>query len=157
MPFIQNCAASDVATGYHDNPGDNAMLIQITDPASWRAKPKHTFKEVYHFEFLDVEEHDHVDDPAMKISDQQAAELVRMLMRAKDQNMNVIVHCFAGICRSGAVCEVGVMMGFDETHHYRQPNLLVKHKMMQVLGWTYDPAEKEDPDAWRQYKTEWDV
>jgi hypothetical protein len=55
--------------------------------------------------------------------------------------MNVIVHCVAGVCRSGAVCEIGVMMGFDDTEAFRSPNLLVKHRMMKHLGWTYDPNE----------------
>jgi hypothetical protein len=53
----------------------------------------------------------------------------------------VIVHCVAGVCRSGAVCEVGVIMGFDDTEVFRSPNLLVKHKMMKVLGWLYDEQE----------------
>jgi predicted protein tyrosine phosphatase len=55
--------------------------------------------------------------------------------------MDVIVHCFAGICRSGAVCELGVMMGFQDTERFRQPNLLVKNRMMKALGWTYDGEE----------------
>jgi hypothetical protein len=55
--------------------------------------------------------------------------------------MNVVVHCFAGICRSGAVTEVGVMMGFEDTGRFRAPNLLVKHRMMRALGWTYDADE----------------
>ena len=56
--------------------------------------------------------------------------------------MNVVVHCHAGVCRSGAVAEVGVMLGFDDSESFRSPNLLVKHKMMKVLGWTYDENEK---------------
>ena len=55
--------------------------------------------------------------------------------------MQVVVHCHAGVCRSGAVCEIGVMMGFNDTEVFRSPNLLVKHKMMQVLGWLYDEQE----------------
>ena len=55
--------------------------------------------------------------------------------------MNVVVHCVAGVCRSGAVCEIGVMMGFRDTEVFRSPNLLVKHKMMKVLGWLYDEQE----------------
>ena len=61
MPWIQNISLSDVRRGFHIEPGSNAMLIQITDPASWRPTPKHQFKEVHHFEFLDVEAGDHVD------------------------------------------------------------------------------------------------
>ena len=55
--------------------------------------------------------------------------------------MNVIVHCHAGVCRSGAVAELGVMLGFKDTESFRSPNLLVKHKMMKALGWTYDENE----------------
>ena len=65
--------------------------------------------------------------------------------------MNVVVHCYAGICRSGAVCEVGVMMGFNDTERFRSPNLLVKHRMMKALGWTYDENEKPNIDDWRTF------
>lgn len=145
MPFIQNAAADDMAKAYHKDPGPNAMLIQISDPASWKPTPKHQFKEIYQFEFLDVEMNDHVDDEAMKCSEDQATDLAALLAHALENDMNVIVHCYAGICRSGAVCEVGVMMGFDDTGRYRQPNLLVKHRMMKSLGWSYDEAEQSAP------------
>ena len=148
MPWIENVAATDVSTRFHHDAGENSMLIQIMDPApSWWPTPAHNFKEVHRFEFLDAEDSDGFPDEA-KISDAQAAELVRLLQHAWTNRMNVVVHCFAGICRSGAVCEIGVMMGFDDTERFRQPNLRVKHKMMKVLGWTYDENERPDPDAW---------
>lgn len=150
MPWIENVAATDISTRFHHDAGDNSMLIQIMDTGtSWWPNPVHNFKETHRFEFLDVERDDIVADEEMKISDIQAAELVRLLKHALANRMNVVVHCFAGICRSGAVCEIGVMMGFDDTERFRQPNLLVKHKMMKELGWTYDENEKSDPDAWR--------
>lgn len=150
MPWIENVAATDISTRFHHDAGDNSMLIQIMDTGtSWWPNPVHNFKEIHRFEFLDVERDDIVADEEMKISDVQAAELVRLLKHALANRMNVVVHCFAGICRSGAVCEIGVMMGFDDTERFRQPNLLVKHKMMKELGWTYDENEKSDPDAWR--------
>jgi hypothetical protein len=90
---------------------------------------------------LDVEEKDEVLEEAMKCSHEQAAELVRLLQHALANRMNVVVHCVAGVCRSGAVCEVGVMMGFTDCEGFRSPNLLVKHRMMKVLGWTYDENE----------------
>jgi hypothetical protein len=55
--------------------------------------------------------------------------------------MDVVVHCHAGVCRSGAVCEVGVMMGFQDTYVFRAPNLLVKHGMMRTLGMLYSDDE----------------
>ena len=67
-----------------------------------------------------------------------------MLFRSQHalaNRMNVVVHCHAGVCRSGAVCEIGVMLGFDDTEAFRSPNLLVKHRMMKQLGWTYDENE----------------
>lgn len=150
MPWIENVAAADISTRFHHDAGDNSMLIQIMDTGtSWWPNPVHNFKETHRFEFLDVERDDIVADEEMKISDIQAAELVRLLKHALANRMNVVVHCFAGICRSGAVCEIGVMMGFDDTERFRQPNLLVKHKMMKELGWTYDENEKSDPDLWR--------
>ena len=113
------------------------MLISITDPAGWKPNPKHNFKEVHEFEFLDAEDEDGFPDEC-KIQDEQAENIIALLNRAKENHMNVVVHCFAGICRSGAVVEVAEMMGFTPTDRYRQPNLRVKHKLMKVLGLTYE-------------------
>ena len=138
--WIQNVALADIPKKHHVAVGENSMLIQIVDPAMEFPTPAHKFKEVHQFEFLDLER----DDPwgeEFKITDAQAVELVRLLQHALDNRMDVIVHCVAGVCRSGAVCEVGVMMGFQDTESFRSPNLMVKHKMMKVLGWTYDEDE----------------
>jgi len=48
--------------------------------------------------------------------------------------MNVIVHCIAGLCRSGAVTEVGLMMGFEGGKNPRMPNTYVKRELMKKLG-----------------------
>jgi predicted protein tyrosine phosphatase len=136
--FIENVSKQDVALGWHMDAGPNAMLIRIQDPATFFGKIARAemFKEVHEFEFLDAEDEDGFEDEA-KISDEQAAELVRLLQRAQENHMNVVVHCHAGICRSGAVVEVASMMGFTPADRLRIPNMRVKHKMMQVLGWTY--------------------
>ena len=152
MPWIENVAAADIPTRFHHEPGPNSMLISITDPASWRPTPAHKFKEQHNFEFLDIELHDHADDEAMRCSQERANELVRLLQHALENRMNVVVHCYAGVCRSGAVCEVGVMLGFEDTGRFRGPNLLVKHRMMKALGWTYDENEKPNIDDWRNFR-----
>ena len=141
MPWIQNVALSDIKKGFHIDPGVNAMLIQICDPPGDFPTPKYAFKEVHQFQFLDVEINDVVLEEEMRCSQEQANELVCLLQHALSNRMNVIVHCHAGVCRSGAVCEVGVMLGFDDTEVFRSPNLLVKHRMMKALGWTYDENE----------------
>lgn len=139
--WIENCSMSDIHLGHHSDLGENVMLIRIQDPATEFCPTKRQFKEVHCFEFLDAEDEDGFEED-FKISDEQAQEIVRLLQRAMDNSMNVLVHCHAGICRSGAVVEVGTMMGFTATERYRQPNLRIKHKMMKALGWTYDTDEK---------------
>lgn len=127
--FIENASRFDVSTGLHSDPGKNSMLIQISDLLSEHPTPKRKFKETYGFHFEDIEE-----DEEWAISDEQAKEIADLLLRAKENCMNVIVHCHAGLCRSGAVTEVGIMLGFNETHKVRLPNNLVKKKLMKVLG-----------------------
>lgn len=149
--WIQNISLADVAKGHHFDAGPNSMLIQILDPAMEFPVPLYKFKETHQFEFLDLEQDDRFGEE-FKITDEQAEKLVRLLEHAKANHMNVIVHCHAGVCRSGAVCEVGVMMGFDDTEAFRSPNLLVKHKMMRVLGMTYDENE---PHTINGITTDW--
>ena len=141
MPWIQNVALSDIPKGHHVAVGENSMLIQIVDPDMQFPTSLHTFKEVHQFKFLDIEANDVTIDETFRCSDEQAAELVRLLQHAFEHRMDVVVHCHAGICRSGAVCEIGVMLGFDDTEAFRSPNLLVKHRMMRALGWLYDEQE----------------
>lgn len=153
--WIQNISLADVRKGFHFEPGENAMLIQIVDPPGDFPIPKYKFKEVHQFQFLDVEEDDFVLEEEMRCSHEQAAELVRLLQHAFDQHMNVVVHCVAGVCRSGAVCEIGVMMGFRDTEVFRSPNLLVKHRMMKALGWTYDANEPHTINGVKFEYDEW--
>ena len=157
--WIENVAAADVPKKWHHDAGPNSMLIQIMDPAAgWWPTPAHEFREVHRFEFLDAEDKDGYPEEA-KISDAQAQEIVGLLKHAQDNRMNVVVHCMAGICRSGAVAEVGVMMGFRDCERTRIPNLRVKQKLMKALGWTYDSDEKpyDYQNDWRNIKTGWDI
>ena len=149
--WIQNVALADIPKGHHIDVGANSMLIQIVDPAMEFPIPKHEFKEIHQFEFLDLENEDDMPDAVeFMITDAQAAQLVALLQRALDKHMSVIVHCHAGICRSGAVAEIGVMMGFEDAKAFRAPNLRVKHKMLRALGWYYDESEVST-DNWQSY------
>lgn len=142
MPWIQNISLSAVIRGHHYDPGVNSMLIQIVDPGVEFPEPKYAFKERHQFFFLDIEANDQSIDESWRCSPGQAQQLTQCLQHALDNSMNVIVHCHAGVCRSGAVVEVGVMMGFQDTADFRSPNLLVKHLMMESLGLSFDPLEK---------------
>lgn len=127
--FIENASRFDVATGFHANAGENSMLIQISDLLSEHPTPKMKFKEVHGFQFEDIEE-----DEEWAISDEQAKAIADLLRKAYNTNMNVIVHCHAGLCRSGAVVECGIMLGFNHPERLRLPNSLVKRKIMKALG-----------------------
>lgn len=133
MPFIQNVSMIDVINGNHKMMESTKVLIQIVDirhpefPDSFAH-----FDKVFQFKFNDVEFE--VDGEWEKsITDEQAVELVTILSDALNNGHDVIVHCHAGICRSGAVVEVGTVMGFEDTRVHRLPNCLVKKKMLKAF------------------------
>lgn len=131
--WIENVSLEDIKKGIHYDAGPNAMLIQIVDPGTEWPQPKYAFKKVRQYSFLDVEDEGHFTYAAA-ITDGDAENIAADLLYARDNSMNVIVHCHAGLCRSGAVAEVGTMLGFQDTEKLRIPNLMVKHKLMTVLG-----------------------
>lgn len=149
-PWIQNISKANVRTGNHSDPGSNSMLIQICDPPGDFPTPKYKFKEVYKFDFLDIEADGMSnnglgtmeDMSEFAITDEQAKGIAQALQKAFENNMNVVVHCHAGVCRSGAVVEVGILMGFEDTNVYRSPNALVKNKIIEHLDL---PKEYKSP------------
>jgi predicted protein tyrosine phosphatase len=154
MPWIENVACTDIPIANHHDAGLNSMLIQIMDPATFFPEPKHLFKEVYAFEFLDQEDDDLVKDPNLEgalIIEEQAKELVRLLRHALEKRMNVVVHCFAGLCRSGAVAEIGIKMGFDDVGNFKSPNTRVMRMMMAELELPYEVTEHNWREDYRQY------
>ena len=131
-PWIHNCSLQDVARGFNFNAGFNSMLIQIVDPCMEFPEPIHKFREIHKFEFLDLEEQDPWGHE-FKITSDQAAQLAALLQHALENKMNVVVHCVAGVSRSGAVCEAGVELGFRDFGEFRSPNQMVKTKIMENL------------------------
>lgn len=135
VPWIENISLDDVRKGYHYDPGFNSMLIQIVDPGVEFPEPKYQFRKTHQFYFLDVDDTDHDKfyfDAA--ITNEDAKGIAAALQEAWAEGMNVVVHCHMGVCRSGAVAEVGTMLGFRDTEKYRIPNLMVKRKLMEQLG-----------------------
>ena len=134
-PWIENISLDAVKKGHHNDAGANSMLIQIVDPGVEFPTPKYSFKEVRQFFFLDVDDSDH-DKFYFEaaITNADAKGIAEALQHAWKNHMNVIVHCHMGVSRSGAVAEVGTMIGFEDTEKFRAPNLLVKRKLMYYLG-----------------------
>jgi len=132
-PFIENVSYDNIKRAFHYDPGPNSVLIQITDPnMSGFPFPKYKFKEIHQFKFWDQDEEGYEGN----FTREQAKEIVHILKSALDNHSNVIVHCHAGMCRSGAVVEAGISIGFMETDRYRQPNILVKRLLMEQLNET---------------------
>ena len=134
-PWIENIGIDEVRKGYHYDPGVNSMLIQIVDPGTEFPTPKHEFRRVHRFFFLDVE--DNEQDGVLyscAITNEDAKGIAEALREAWREGMNVVVHCHMGVSRSGAVAEVGTMLGFRDTEKFRVPNLMVKKKLMEQLG-----------------------
>ncbi|HET8687170.1 MAG TPA: hypothetical protein VFM18_11000, partial [Methanosarcina sp.] len=110
--------------------------IQIVDPDMEFPTPARNFACVKQYKFLDLEE----DGPSVEtlgIQPSQAADIADDLKRALLIGGNVVVHCHAGVCRSGAVAEAGVVLGFRDLHVYRQPNSFVKKLLRLCLGLKY--------------------
>ena len=137
-PIIQNVSRQDIVDGNVMSTKDKTVLIQISDPDLCFPVPANwlTFVETHQFKFLDAEDNTRAYEPH-KFSKEQAKQIGDILQAALANNQNVIVHCTAGLCRSGAVAEVGSMLGFDLTNRRRQPNIRVKSMLMSYFGWGY--------------------
>lgn len=136
MPYIQNISRQDCALGFHADPLNNTILIQISECDFVTPKYKDSFSAIFQFWFDDVE--DENDERA--ITQEQAEKIAALLQTALLSGKNVIVHCQAGICRSGAVAEVGVMIGFTDGERFRKPNNLVKQRLMKALNIKIDTS-----------------
>lgn len=132
MGFIQNISLQNVRDGFHYDAGSNSMLIQIVDPGHDFPTPRYQFAETHQFEFLDVERGDILDE--FGITEEQAEQIASLLRRAVERRMNVIVHCHAGLCRSGAVAQAGIAIGLLDTETDRTPNQLVRELLNRNLG-----------------------
>jgi predicted protein tyrosine phosphatase len=132
--FIQNASYSAICCGDHWYRDENALLIQITQPEDDFPRPHYRFNKVVQFRFNDVDCSPDDEVRCGAIKDQQAKDIVDALREAYDNKMDVIVHCSAGLCRSGAVVEGGIALGFEDTKKFRLPNLLVKRKLLREIS-----------------------
>ena len=134
MPSIINVPQSWVDSEYENfHPGSNAVLISIRTPGYSQPRPKHKYVSEHYFELYDSEWFSEVGNPGY-INEDIAKELTDILKVALDNDNDVVVHCAAGVSRSGAVCEVGEMMGFDVFGgRHRQPNVVIKKLMMEFI------------------------
>jgi len=134
---------------------DKIMLISIVDTDIWNDGREHYFKEnhenVFNLEFDDVE-HDGEPSPTnwnkgtKAFSEQQAKELFEFINKNRDKT-SCVVHCMAGISRSGAVGTFinGYCGGdwdfFKRMNPQISPNARVERMLNQAR---YDSQESEN-------------
>jgi predicted protein tyrosine phosphatase len=129
--WIQNVSMHAAMNALHYDPGPNSVLIQVVDPDVKMPAAKYPFASTWGFKFLDIEEDEH----PWSIQIPQAKAIAAILRDAAEKRSNVIVHCHAGVCRSGAIVEAAIAgLGFEDTEAFRAPNMLVKRRMMTALG-----------------------
>lgn len=127
-PWIQNVAKADIPKGDHAFAPGKTALISILDPAATPPERKREFTEVLQLEFLDVDEESDVS-----IKPEHAIQILNFLKKCQETNTNVVVHCTAGVCRSGGVASAAEILGFrwrKPKNFYYSPNLLVKRMIL---------------------------
>lgn len=135
MPKIENCSRRQILDGTHKLDSNGSILISIVDPDHEYIIPKFdNFKEIYRFKFWDFDVNCPEEKRSELFNSEMAKQIINILMANFNNNINIIIHCSAGICRSGAITEIGSIIGFDPVHNNRMPNLLVKRLLMEQLN-----------------------
>lgn len=141
MPWIANYPYADIKSGNHAIEPGRTILIRIMgmghifDDENRDVARRSEFSQIFRFAFEDLEPKEvHDKTQYGEMVPVQAVIMHWYLKEALDGGYNVVVHCVQGLCRSGAVAEVGVMMGFDDSRRPRIPNLHVKKLLMKQAG-----------------------
>ena len=107
--------------------------------AAWMAA--HNNKVAAHFvNFLDV------DDPHSGFTESKAEGIVRFLTETNRKKKNLLVHCFLGVSRSGAVAKFAYeYFGFECPHieAYGLYNKYVFNQLREVAGFGYGYTHDE--------------
>lgn len=107
MPKIVHISRKAFEQGLYAN---YPIAIRIADSFDQLAPVNNPTQQSYAFAFLDVDECE-----SDSISEADAGLIVHTLLRAKANNEDVVVHCEAGISRSGAVAQFAIdVLGFED-------------------------------------------
>lgn len=129
MPKIENCSRADIKNGTHGKVTPNTILIQISDVGYEQPKPLMYFRRSFPFWFDDVNENE-----TNFLNDTSSIVIAKLLRSAYKNDYDIIVHCHAGLCRSGAVVEAALHIGFNPVvSRYRYPNSDITVKLLKTL------------------------
>ncbi len=118
-------------------------MISITDPGR-EAPLGRGFADILRQQFVDQDPEEAGTEEGL-FSSEQAREMADFLSRHRGKN--ILVHCGAGISRSGAVAEtvLATFHEYEDRGWARSPNERVKDLLMKALG-AVRPAVEEDRD-----------
>lgn len=114
-------------------PSLSTVVISITEPGRF-AKIPDGFRVVLRMKFQDYEDTRPHPEKAVLFHPRQAERLAEFIKEYR--GANIIVHCAAGISRSGAIAEV-VLEAFSEYEdrgYHRHANGLVKRLLKRAMG-----------------------
>lgn len=108
----------------------DCILIRLHNPDYEFPEGESEFlREVFFHEVYELG----IDDSYI-IPEETIEKLAKLISDAKEREQNIVVHCHAGISRSGAVVEVATMMGYKDIGRHRNPNRVIKEKLRKALG-----------------------
>ena len=115
-------------------PPPDSWIISIANPNGAVSKLK-GYPSLLQAVFHDISE----PQPGFRaISDEDAECIASFIQRAKEENKNLYVHCSVGVCRSGAIVEVLLALGWEIDPKClcpeRKPNMLVYDKVRRACG-----------------------
>lgn len=122
--------------GFVEQMGDDFSAVCVSITESKRKAKLPQFHDLIRMEFQDYDgDRKHPED-AVIFTANQAARLARFLRKHRDAGKNIVVHCAAGISRSGAIVEAALAAfpEYEDRGWPRHPNGHVMRLMKRALG-----------------------
>jgi predicted protein tyrosine phosphatase len=111
-------------------------LISITDPKSNPVYFRSDYKRILPLEFHDIHKLEH---GYIRFNETHLSLLNNFITTAKEHKVNLLAHCEAGICRSGAVISTLLLLGWSllPNINERIPNTFVFKNLRRSFGFEY--------------------
>jgi predicted protein tyrosine phosphatase len=117
----------NISKGNHQI-SDKMNLIQIVDPDMEFPTPKHDFKENIKVKFYDVD-----SEASDGISEEQSRIIFEFILDSYKSSHDLMIHCVAGINRSGGVLGAAEAIGFKLGCTNETYNTFVKSQILKNL------------------------
>jgi predicted protein tyrosine phosphatase len=115
-------------------PPTSGVIISIRDPGNTYSALYSQVDAIPNVQIIPIYAFDVNEEIHGCLTETDAAIIAKALIEQSELGNDVIVHCTAGICRSGAVAEVGMALAlFEKQRTNRQPNTLFKRKIMRAI------------------------